>query len=190
MIIENITNLINEINNSVFISEELNYHLHNNIDIQNSVFRFGSERYLKLVSEIRDLSSKNLISLNENDSFIVNNTDIGMIGSYNGKEIPLDIPFIFEEKDMEGHSLNKPFKTPGHPRKKYAVYTTNEQGNTILVRFGDPERSVKNCDPVRAKAFLKRMHCDNPGPKWKANWWSCNVGKFHKELGLQCGDPW
>ena len=190
MIIKNIVTLIDKINNSVFISEGLNYHLQNNIDIQNSIFRFGSTEYLKIVSEIRDLFNKNLILLNENDLFIVNNTDIGLIDNYNGKKIPLDIPFIVEDKDISNHTINKPFRTPSYPRKKYAVYTKNENGNIVLVRFGDPERSVKNCDPVRAKAFLKRMHCEDPGPKWKAKWWSCNVGRFHKELGLQCGDPW
>jgi len=88
--------------------------------------------------------------------------------------------------------LDRPFRTIGHPRKKYAVYTKNDKGRVVLVRFGDPEprRNVKNDDPVRAKAFLKRMGCDNPGPTWKPKWWCCNIGQFHKDVGLVSSEPW
>ena len=33
--------------------------------------------------------------------------------------------------------LNKPFRTPNGP-KKFAVYTKNEKGTVVIVRFGDP----------------------------------------------------
>ena len=71
--------------------------------------------------------------------------------------------------------LNKPFRTPGGP-KKFAVYTTNESGNVVIVRFGDPERSIKKHIPARRKSFRARHKCDtNPGPKWKARYWSCRA---------------
>jgi len=34
---------------------------------------------------------------------------------------------------------------------------------------------IKRDDPERRKAFRSRMHCDNPGPKYKANYWSCKM---------------
>lgn len=70
-------------------------------------------------------------------------------------------------------TLNKPFRTPDGP-KKFAVYTKNGSGKVVIVRFGDPERSIKKHIPERRKNFRARHGCDkNPGPKWKPKWWSC-----------------
>lgn len=70
-------------------------------------------------------------------------------------------------------TLNKPFRTPGGP-KKFAVYTKNDKGKVVIVRFGDPNLSIKRDDPARRKSFRARHGCDkNPGPKWKPKWWSC-----------------
>jgi hypothetical protein len=69
-------------------------------------------------------------------------------------------------------TLNKPFRTAGGP-KKFAVYVQNEKGNVIKLGFGDPNLEIKRDDPDRRKAYRARHGCDNPGPKWKANYWSC-----------------
>ena len=69
-------------------------------------------------------------------------------------------------------TLNKPFRTPG-AKKKFGVYTKNESGNVVLVRFGDPNMEIKRDDPQRRKNFRSRHNCDNPGPKYKARYWSC-----------------
>jgi len=68
--------------------------------------------------------------------------------------------------------LNKPFRTPGGP-KKFSVYTKNEKGNIVKVNFGDPKMEIKRDDPNRRKNFRARHNCSNPGPKWKARYWSC-----------------
>lgn len=68
--------------------------------------------------------------------------------------------------------LNKPFRTPGGP-KKFSVYVKNDKGNVVKVNFGDPNMSIKRDDPERRKSFRARHNCDNPGPKWKARYWSC-----------------
>jgi hypothetical protein len=69
-------------------------------------------------------------------------------------------------------TLNKPFRTSGGP-KKFAVYTKNESGNVVIVRFGDPNMKIKKNIPERRKSFRARHNCDNPGPKWKARYWAC-----------------
>ena len=48
-------------------------------------------------------------------------------------------------------TLNKPFRTPG-ANKKFGVYTKNDSGNVVLVRFGDPNMEIKRDDPDRRKA--------------------------------------
>lgn len=78
------------------------------------------------------------------------------------------------KKKNQGKKLNKPFRTPGGP-KKFSVYVKNEKGNVIKVNFGDPNMSIKRDQPNRRKNFRARHNCDNPGPKTKARYWSCRM---------------
>ena len=73
-----------------------------------------------------------------------------------------------------GKKLNKPFRTPGGP-KKFSVYVKNEKGNVVKVNFGDPNMEIKRDDPARRKSFRARHGCDSPGPKTKAKYWSCKM---------------
>ena len=68
--------------------------------------------------------------------------------------------------------LNNPTRSD-NPKKKTMVYVKNEKGNVVKVYFGDPNMSIKRDDPERRKNFRARHNCDNPGPKWKARYWSC-----------------
>ena len=70
--------------------------------------------------------------------------------------------------------LGKPFRTPKGP-KKSAVYVKNGSGKVVIVRFGDPNMSIKKDNPKRRKSFRARHNCDNPGPRWKAKYWSCRT---------------
>jgi len=70
--------------------------------------------------------------------------------------------------------LNKPFRTPSGP-KKFAVYVKNDKGNIVKVTFGDPNMEIKRDNPERQKSYRARHHCETPGPKWKANYWSCKM---------------
>tara|TARA_R100000278_G_scaffold71803_2_gene56481 strand:+ start:5369 stop:7294 length:1926 start_codon:yes stop_codon:yes gene_type:complete len=78
-------------------------------------------------------------------------------------------------------TLNKPFRTKG-ASKKFGVYTKNANGNVVLVRFGDPNMEIKRDDPERRKNFRSRHNCDNPGPKWKARYWSCRQWRGGKKV--------
>lgn len=85
-----------------------------------------------------------------------------------------------EELDEEVHGgrkvkLGKPFLTPGGPKKR-SVYVKNGKGNVVKVNFGDPNMTIKKNDPDRRRSFRARHHCDtNPGPRWKARYWSCKA---------------
>jgi hypothetical protein len=82
---------------------------------------------------------------------------------------------IVEEAEFEGRKvkLNDPIRTSENPKKKFKVYVKNEKGNVVVVRFGDPNMEIKRDDPSRRKSFRARHNCDDPGPKWKARYWSC-----------------
>jgi hypothetical protein len=70
-------------------------------------------------------------------------------------------------------TLNKPFRTPSGP-KKSAVYV-KAGAKVKIVRFGDPNMSIKKNNPARRKSFRARHKCANPGPKTKARYWSCKA---------------
>ena len=58
--------------------------------------------------------------------------------------------------------------------KKFKVYVRNpETGKIIKVNFGQKGMRIRKSNPAARKSFRARMHCDNPGPKTKANYWSC-----------------
>ena len=83
---------------------------------------------------------------------------------------------IIEESEYQGKKvkLNNPIRTSENPKKKFKVYVKNEKGTVVVVRFGDPNMGINRDDPKARKAFRSRHSCDdNPGPKWKARYWSC-----------------
>ncbi len=88
------------------------------------------------------------------------------------------------EKDNEGKELNNP--TRGDV-KKYKVYVKNDKGNVVKVEFGDPNMEIKRDDPERRKSFRARHNCENPGPKWKARYWSCKFWSAKSVTDLMKG---
>ena len=102
-----------------------------------------------------------------------------------GKEVPNCVPVeeeLIEEAEYQGRKvkLNKP--TRGDV-KKFKVYVNNDKGNVVKVNFGHGGTSAKKkgektmrirkSNPKARKSFRARHNCDNPGPKWKARYWSC-----------------
>ena len=89
--------------------------------------------------------------------------------------------FIAEAKEKK--TLNKPFRLPSGSKKKFGVYVKNDKGNVVKVTFGDPNMEIKRDDPERRKSFRARHQCDtNPGPKYKARYWSCRQWESGKKV--------
>ena len=57
--------------------------------------------------------------------------------------------------------------------KKFKVYVNNDKGNVVKVNFGQKGMVIKKDNPDARKSFRARMNCDEPGPRWKARYWSC-----------------
>jgi hypothetical protein len=74
--------------------------------------------------------------------------------------------------DCANRGLNKPWSTPDGPKKR-SVCVKNGSGNVVKVNFGDPNMRIKKSNPERRKSFRARHKCDNPGPKYRARYWSC-----------------
>ena len=83
---------------------------------------------------------------------------------------------LLTEAEYQGRkvTLNKPFLTPDGPKKR-SVYVKNGKGNVVKVNFGDPNMRIKKNSPSHRKSFRARHHCENPGPKDSAKYWSCRA---------------
>jgi len=99
---ENIGNpgvLINEsLNKKVILSENLQYHVDNKLPLTENTFRYGSEAFLNLWSEARYLYVREAIHVNEDDREILEETNLGEYGIYEGVKVPLDMPMIYENQ--------------------------------------------------------------------------------------------
>jgi hypothetical protein len=107
------------------------------------------------------------------------------------KELEIDFSSFSADKKKGKAPLNKPFRLPSGSKKKFGVYVKNDKGNIVKVTFGDPNMSIKRDNPERRKAYRSRHGCDNPGPKYKANYWSCKMwsAKPVSKITGSCGKP-
>jgi hypothetical protein len=131
----------------------------------------NSYRYANKANEdeIDEYDVENEQDLKEFITFIkeytqmLNEADCGCVfeAEYHGRKVTLGKP-------MQGDI------------KKFKVYVKNNKGKVVKVNFGFGGKSahgkrmnIKVHNPKRRSAYRKRHHCDNPGPRWKANYWSC-----------------
>ena len=77
-----------------------------------------------------------------------------------------------DEAEYQGRDVPLGKKMPGDV-KKYKVYVRKANGNVVKVNFGDKKMRIKKSNPARRKSFRARHNCKNPGPRWKARYWSC-----------------
>jgi hypothetical protein len=77
-----------------------------------------------------------------------------------------------DEAEYQGREVKLGKKMAGDV-KKSKVYVRGPKGNVVKVNFGDPNMTIKKSNPARRKSFRARHNCDNPGPRWKARYWSC-----------------
>ena len=88
---------------------------------------------------------------------------------------------VTEDAEYQGRKVQLNNPTRGDV-KKFKVYVKNDKGNVVKVEFGDPNMEIKRDDPARRKSFRARHNCDNPGPKYKARFWSCKFWEKGKSV--------
>jgi hypothetical protein len=86
-------------------------------------------------------------------------------------------------EDKKNPPIGKP-KRGGS--KKFYVYVKNPKTKKIKkVSFGDTTGlSVKLNNPKARKAFAARHNCKDKKDRTKAGYWSCNLPRYAKQLGL------
>ena len=109
-------------------------------------------------SEIIEITESGDFIISGDDRFmrVVESLEL-MEAEYHGRKVPLGKP-------MQGDV------------KKSKVYVRDPKtGNVKKVNFGDKNMRIKKSIPGRRKSFRARHHCDNPGPRTKARYWSCRA---------------
>ena len=150
--------------------------------IESNEYRVGSEKYYEFFQEKRDAYNIGVYKPVGWDKELMEG-DLGKFDMYQGQHVPLDCPMMVEEKDVE---LNKP--KVGGPKKYYVYVKDPSTGNVKKVTFGDTSGlKVKLDDKEARKSFAARHNCDQQKDKTKAGYWSCNLPRYAKQLGLSGG---
>ena len=223
-------------------SPGLLFHQTHQKPLSECVFRIGSDAYVEFFAEARELFNEGALKLNELDRDLIKRTDVGEYGLFEGKNVPLDVPFINEREDAlgiyddgKGNSAaiewtpngylatvegeydfqigpaktveelikmlaaegftNKIFEAQfkgkdvpiGKPKrggsKAYYVYV--KDGDKVKkVSFGSGGLRAKINNPEARRAFAARHNCDKKKDRTKAGYWSCNLPRYAKALGL------
>ena len=172
------------------LSENLRYHVDKQLPLTENTFRYGSQSFLNLWAEARSLYLREIIHVNDDDKEILEETDLGNFGLYEGVKVPLDL-LLLENQELEEEEDKKKNPPLGKPKrggsKKFYVYVKNPKTKKIKkVSFGDTSGlSAKINNPEARRAFAARHDCKNKTDKTKASYWSCRLPRYAKLLGLK-----
>lgn len=170
------------------LSEGLNYHIKNQIPLTENIYRPSSKKYFELFEEARQLHKEGKLQLTEDETKILENTDLGKFGIYNNVRVPLDFPMSEEQlleakhqgKDVQ---LNKP-KRGGS--KKFYVFVRKPGGGIKKVSFGDTTGlKAKINNPKARKSFAARHKCAQNKDRTSAGYWACRLPRYASMLGMK-----
>jgi len=183
---------------NVDVTENLKYHLENQIPLFENVFRSHSDAFFDLINEVRYLYENGMIELSEKDTEIIE-SDLGKTAKLsNGQEVYLDIPVIEEdlnEAEYKGRKVQvgRPMRNSGGG-KKYVVYVKNPStGKIKKISFGDAHGGLtaKVSNPKARKAFASRHQCAKKKDRMTAGYWACRINRYgHLWGGKTYGGYW
>lgn len=175
------------------ITEAMRYHLDNQIQIHDNVYRPGSKLHIDLIHEARILWKQGIIQLQDLDKKLFESTDLGRFGMYEGEIVPLDLP-LMEVITLTEAELEEEKKQPalGKPKrggsKKFYVYVKDPKTKRIKkISFGMAGGGLraKLNNPEARRAFSKRHNCPQKKDRTKASYWSCRLPRYAKLLGFK-----
>ena len=178
--------ILNEsIQSRTLMTENMQYHINNKKPLYETTITYGSSEYINLWAEARYLYLREVIDLTGIDLEKIVETDLGEYGMFEGQMVPLDMPMpdeeLINEAEYQGRKvqLGKPMQGDV---KKFKVFVKNAKGKVVKVNFGFGGTSakgkrmvIKDKNPKKRAAFRARHNCINPGPRWKARYWSCKA---------------
>lgn len=207
----NISNIVDDLSSAekpvllknANITEGLGFHIQKGISISAPIYRIYSSAYYSLFEESRALWKRGCLHVGREDEWFLS-SDIGKFAEWEGQIVPLDVPMLISEEDSilkqaaayKGKTvkLNSPRRIRkgegGYGKKKFVVFVNAGGGKVKRVTFGDPNLAIKNSNPEASKSFRARHKCSTKKDKTTPGYWSCNVHRYWKQLGLSSNKPW
>ena len=140
------------------------------------IVRLTESDLIKLIKTLSKQINEGIIDVNESNSNIIYEDEYGSVEETNFK-----VGGLLNEAEYQGRKVQLGKIMQGDV-KKFKVYVKNDKGNVVKVNFGFGGSSakgkrmvIKKNNPARRKSFRARHNCDNPGPRWKARYWSCRA---------------
>ena len=171
------------------LSEAVKYHLENKLPVSQNIFRPGSEQFFALFKEVRKLYNEGKYELHESEEYyILETSDLGEWGVYEGNKVPLDYPFLYEDEELEEAKykgkevkLGAQGAKRGEDGKAYVYVRDPQSGNVRKISFGssmpdamgDSEAARK-----RRKNFGDRHNCADKKDKTQPGYWACRATKM------------
>jgi hypothetical protein len=141
----------------------LNYHLKHGLPLSENIYRYSSNAFIQLFTEARNLHRDGYLELCKEDRILLEQTNIGEYGEYEGQKVPLDLPMIEVGEEIICKKCNHDWEvTPEdeHPALCHACGYDNERNmydkqalenwkaqadekNTRLPRAGEQDGYVK-----------------------------------------------
>ena len=117
----------------------LKYHIDNSLSLYENVYRYSSDSFIQLFAEARDAYRDGKIQLNEEDLKLIETTDIGLYGVYEGIKVPLDLPMLEESKYDKEETIQQTID-----RLKARIADPNDGGNVpfLTQKIKDLEKSL------------------------------------------------
>jgi len=183
---------------NVEVSDVLEYHLENGINLTENVFRPYSPKFFDLINEVRSLYENKKVMVPLKDLWLIE-SDFGKeIKLKNGETVKLEVPYLLEdlnEAEYKGRKveLGKPMRNSGGG-KKYAVYVMNPSTKKVKkISFGDVHGGLtaKVSNPKARKAFASRHNCKSKKDRMTAGYWACRINRYaHLWGGKTYGGYW
>ena len=169
-----------------FVSKELKNHLDKNIPLYESEFKYGSQKHIELLKEVKELYKKGIIGLNETDEFIVNEFDpkpvkikgigevyLGLIQEEYESDEELLSEAVYQGRKVQ---LGKRMRGELSGKKKFYVFVRNPKtGKVKKITFGQKGVKIKKNNPERRRSFRARHKCSQQKDKLSAAYWSCRA---------------
>jgi hypothetical protein len=139
------------------LSENLRYHVENKLPLTENTFRYGSKSFLNLWAEARSLYLREVIHVNDDDKEILEETDLGNYGLYEGVQVPLGLPMLEEGEEelnmgdiieinpKEFPNFEFPYGTKGEIEDiNKADYASDDLVYTVKIKYIDSQGDEAN----------------------------------------------
>ena len=182
---------------NIDVFEGLEFHIREGIPLYSNVYRYGSDSFYQNIREARSLWRKGLLEVCEEDAEILA-SDAGTFGIFEGKRVPLDVPFEDKFENLIEKSARKKRKKKkdpplGKPKrggsKKFYVYVRCN-GKIKKISFGSPNMPLRVSEPDRRRSFVARHKCKQKKDRCTAGYWSCRIGRYPNLTGAKKKYTW